>query len=122
MKILLGIGGTDDSLEALEKTVVRANAVGDDLTVAILNDPESDSSPAEIKAAVRETLAKTDCTAELRLVDGDPGSRLVEIAETEGFDRIVLGGGQQSPMGKIRLGPTPEFVILNSHVSVTLIR
>ena len=122
MKILLGIGGTDNSLEALHRTVERVTEVGDDLTVAILNDPESIRSTEEIESAVREALEASGCEAEVRTVQGDPGSKLVEIAEHEGFDRIVLGGGQQSPMGKIRLGPTPEFVILNSHVSVTLIR
>lgn len=122
MKVLLGIEGTDDSLEALRRTVERVTDVGDDLTVAILNDPEARRSMDEIESAVREALAETECDADVLRVQGNPGSRLVEIAETEDFDRIVLGGGQQSPMGKIRLGPTPEFVILNSHVTVTLIR
>lgn len=122
MKVLLGIQGTDDSLEALHRTVERIKEVGDDLTVAILNDPESRRSTDEIESAVREALQAEACEASVRRVQGNPGSRLVEIAETEDFDRIVLGGGQQSPMGKIRLGPTAEFVILNSHVTVTLIR
>ncbi|MFW6385472.1 MAG: universal stress protein [Halodesulfurarchaeum sp.] len=122
MKLLLGIEGTDDSLDALHRTVERVQDVGDDLTVAILNNPESRRSTDEIEAAVREALETAECDATVERVQGNPGSRLVEIAEKEGFDRIVLGGGQQSPMGKIRLGPTTEFVILNSHVTVTLIR
>ncbi|MFB6114447.1 MAG: universal stress protein [Halodesulfurarchaeum sp.] len=122
MDVLLGIVGTDDSLEALHRTVERVKEVGDDLTVAILDDPESERSMDEIEEAVRESLTAAECEATVRRVQGNPGSRLVEIAEVEGFDRIVLGGGQQSPMGKIRLGPTTEFVILNSHVTITLIR
>jgi len=47
---------------------------------------------------------------------------LVEVAEREGFDRIVLGGGETSPLGKVKLGSIAEFVILNAGVSVTLIR
>jgi nucleotide-binding universal stress UspA family protein len=35
---------------------------------------------------------------------------------------VVIGGGEQSPMGKIRLGHIAEFVLLNSHVTVTLVR
>lgn len=122
MKTLLGIGGSDDSLRALEETARRAKATGDDLTVAIVENPESDRTPEEIEAAVEEVLAETDLDAGVRPVAGDPGSRLVDLAEAGGFDRIVLGGGQKSPMGKIQLGHIAEFVLLNSHVTVTLIR
>lgn len=122
MKKLLGIGGSDDSLDALHETVARVQAVGDELTVAILNNPESDRSMDEIEHEVREALGEAQCTADIRRVEGDPGSQLVEIAEREDYDRIVIGGGQQSPMGKIRLGPISEFVLLNSHVTVTLVR
>lgn len=122
MKVLLGIGGTDDSLEALEKTVTRAKEANDDLTVAILENPESDRTPGELEAAVEKTLDAEEFTAEIRHLSGDPGSSLVELAEREGFEQIALGGGERSPMGKIRLGPISEFVLLNSHVSVKLVR
>ena len=122
MKTLLGIGGSDDSLRALEETVSRAKATGDDLTVAIVENPESDRTPEEIETAIEEVLAESNLDAQVRHLSGDPGSQLVDTAEAEGFDWIVLGGGQRSPMGKIRLGHIAEFVLLNSHVTVTLIR
>ena len=122
MKVLLGVGGADDSLQALHRTVDRVQEVDDDLTIAIVDNPEADRTPDEIEEAVKEILSERECEAEIRRVEGDPGSRLVEIAESEGFDEIVLGGGKQSPMGKIRLGHISEFVILNSHVTVTLVR
>ena len=122
MNVLLGIGGTDDSLRALTRTVERAKAAGDDLTVVVLDNPESDRGPEEIEERVREALQDAEFTAGVRRVTGDPGSQLVDIAESEGFDQIVLGGGQRSPMGKIQLGHISEFVLLNSPVSVTLIR
>lgn len=122
MKVLLGIGGTDDSLEALRETVERARAAGDDLTVAVLENPESERSPETVVEAVRAELADAEVEAEVRRVSGDPGSRLVEISEDEGFDQIVLGGGERSPMGKIRVGHVAEFVILNARVSVKLVR
>jgi nucleotide-binding universal stress UspA family protein len=122
MKTLLGIGGSDDSLQALEETARRAKATGDGLMVAIVENPESDRTPDEIEASVEAVLAETDLDADVCHVAGDPGSRLVDLAEAEGFDRIVLGGGQKSPMGKIQLGHIAEFVLLNSHVTVTLIR
>lgn len=122
MKVLLGIGGSEDSLDALDRTVRRAQETGDDLTVAVVENPESEREPAEIVAAVQDVLDESSIAADIRRVTGNPGSRLVEIAESEGYEEIVLGGGSQSPMGKIRLGHIAEFVLLNSHVTVTLVR
>lgn len=122
MKTLLGIGGSSDSLRALEDTAKRAKTTGDELTVAIVENPESDRTPDEVEAAVEDVLSETGVEAAVRHVSGHPGSQLVEIAESEDFDRIVLGGGERSPMGKIQLGHIAEFVLLNSHVTVTLVR
>lgn len=122
MKVLLGVGGSDDSLAALERTVERADAAGDDLTVAILRNPESDRSPDEIEEIVEAELAESGIDATVRHLAGDPGSELVSLAGEEGFDEVVLGGGERSPMGKVRLGHIAEFVLLNSPVTVTLVR
>ncbi|MFC5365435.1 universal stress protein [Salinirubrum litoreum] len=122
MKVLLGVGGTEDSIRALEQTVDRVREAGDELTVAVLDNPESDPAPEDVAQEVRETLDAAAIDAEVRRVEGDPGSRLVEIAEHEGFEQIVIGGGQTSPMGKIKIGQVAEFVLLNSHVTVTLVR
>ena len=122
MRVLLGIGGTDDSIRALEETVARSKRAGDELTVAVVDNPASDRGTDEVGALVRDALDDADLDAEVRRVEGDPGSRLVDVAESEDFDRIVLGGGETSPMGKINIGSVGEFVLLNSHVTVTLVR
>jgi nucleotide-binding universal stress UspA family protein len=122
MKVLLGIGGSEDSLNALEKTVSRAGEAGDELTVAVVENPESDRDPSTVAEAARKSLEDAGLSGDVRELSGDPGSALVELAESEGFDQIVLGGGERSPMGKIRLGHIAEFVIVNSRVTVTLVR
>jgi nucleotide-binding universal stress UspA family protein len=122
MKVLLGVGGSPDSLAALSRIVDRAAAVGDELTVAILENPATDASRADIAARVKRELDRADVDATVRTVSGDPGSRLVEIAEDEGFDVVALGGGERTPMGKISVGSIAEFVVLNSRVSVFLVR
>ncbi|WP_224333557.1 universal stress protein [Haloprofundus halobius] len=122
MKVLLGIGGSEDSYHALERTVERAVAADDDLTVAIVDNPDSDATPKEIEIRVRERLDDAAIDAEIQHVEGDPGSSLVDLAESGGFDQVVLGGGQRSPMGKISIGSIAEFVLLNSHKTVKLVR
>lgn len=122
MKVLLGVGGRPDSLTALSQVVERASTVGDALTVAVLDNPEADVDPTELTERVREELVRVGADAEIRTVSGDPGSQLVQIAESEDFDAIALGGGEQTPMGKISVGSIAEFVVLNARTSVFLIR
>jgi len=122
MKVLCGIGGSDDSLRALDRTVNRAAVAGDDLTVAVVENPDAGVAVEEVHDRAMNAIADADVDATIRRVEGDPGSRLIDIAEQEGFDQIVLGGGQKSPMGKITIGSIAEFVLLNSNTSVTLVR
>ncbi|ELZ33956.1 universal stress family protein [Halogeometricum pallidum JCM 14848] len=122
MKVLLGVGGSEDSIRAVERTVSRAAAAGDELTVAIVENDDADRTREEVEARVEEILADAGVEAEIRHLEGDPGSRLVDTAEEEDFEQIVIGGGQTSPMGKINLGSISEFVLLNSHVTVSLVR
>jgi len=122
MRVLLGVGGSELSYQALEKTIERASKAGDDLTVAVFDNEEMDTDSEAVTQRVEEMLEEAGFEAEIRQVDGDPGSRLVDIAESENFDRIVLGSGERSTLGKIQLGSIAEFVLLNAQTPVTLIR
>lgn len=122
MKVLLAVGGSDDSLQALEETVERAAAAGDDLTIAVVDNPDSERSASAVESAVRDGLAESGVAAEVVRLTGDPGSRVIDYAEDGGFDQIVIGGGHRSPMGKIQLGRIAEFVLLNAQMSVKLVR
>jgi len=122
MKVLLGIGGSGDSFRALDRTVERAAEAGDDLTVAVVENPDSEPSVEAVRERAEAVLRDSPVDAEVLTLEGHAGSRLVELAEQEGFDRLVLGGGEISPLGKVTLGEIAEFVILNANTSVTLIR
>jgi len=122
MKVLLGIDGTGGSVDAIDRTVGRAAEAGDDLTVALVDAEASDVGLDDLADRVESAVSEADLSVEVRHEAGNPGSVLVEIAETEDFDEIVLAGGTTSPMGKINLNKTAEFVLLNSHVTVTLVR
>jgi nucleotide-binding universal stress UspA family protein len=124
MKVLLGIGGTEDSFRALDRVVERTGETGDDLTVAVLDNPASDPPPDAVERRARAVLedAGLGDAVDVRRLEGDPASSLVQLAESEGVDRLVLGGGQRSPMGKITLGDVAEYVLLNARTTVTLVR
>lgn len=122
MQVLLGIGGSDDAFLALDRTLDRVRQTGDRLTVAVLENPTVDIAPEAIEERVRDRLDEAGLAAEVRRLEGEPGPALVTLAETEGFNEIVLGGGQESPMGKIDVGRIAEYVVLNATVTVTLVR
>ncbi len=122
MKVLLGVGGSRLSYEALETSIDRAREAGDDLTVAVFANEEVDADDDEVEQRVREILDEADFEATIRHLDGEPGPQLVEIAGREDYDRIVLGSGQRSTLGKIQLGSIAEFVLLNAQTPVTLVR
>lgn len=122
MRILLGLGGGPDGFHALSTMLDRVQETDDDLTVVVVDNPSTDASLDEIEQQVRAEIAAIDRQIPVRVEPGNPGSRLIKIAETEGFDAIAIGGGEESPMGKIRLGPMTEFVVLNAGVTVILVR
>ena len=115
---------SESGVEALEAALEQFSAAGDSLTVAVYpRQADEDDAPAvgAVADTVRRRLLEAGVDAEVRRIEGEPGSRLVALAET-GYDRIVIGGGRRSPLGKIRLGPVAEFVILNANTTVTLVR
>lgn len=122
MNVLLGIGGSEHGWDALTQVVRRAEQAGDTVTIAIYEDDAAGCSADEIESRVQDTLADSDIDAEIRHVSGHPGGALVEIADGEDFDRLVVAGGSRSTLGKIQLGSVAEFVVLNSETPVTLIR
>jgi len=123
MKLLLGVGGSELSYQALTETLERVSETGDELTVVIFENEDSDADLDTVQQRVQERINESVLEPPLRHIDGtSPGSELVNIAESEEFDRIVLGGGGRSPLGKIQLGPVVEFVLLNAQTPVTLIR
>jgi len=119
MNVLFGLGPGRSALEALDVTVGRVGATGDDLTVVVFGDADDRERLAE---HAREILGEASIPTDVRAIEGDPGGQLVHLAEAEAFDRIVLPGGKRSPLGKIQLDNVAQFVVLNATTTVTLVR
>jgi len=122
MNVLVGLGGSDESIKTLRRTIDRSDEAGDELTIAVLEKPESKRSQEEMREEATTLLEEAGVDAELVTLEGDPGSSLVDYAEQGEFDQVVIGGGTLSPMGKIQLGPIAEFVLLNAPTTVKLVR
>lgn len=122
MKVLLGIGGSDDAFRALDRTAERVARTGENVTVAVVENPATGTDPDDLVRRVESALDEAGLDVPVRRLEGDPGPALVTLAESEAFDEIVLGGGQVSPLGKIDVGRIAEYVVLNAPVTVTLVR
>ncbi|MFA9425740.1 MULTISPECIES: universal stress protein [Natronorubrum] len=122
MNVLVGLVGSDESIKTLRRTIDRTREMGDDLTVAIVDKPEAKRSQEEMKMQAEKLLTEANIDAEIVILEGDPGSSLVDYAEQGEYDQLVIGGGTLSPMGKIQLGPITEFVLLNAPTTVKLVR
>lgn len=120
MRVLVGIDGRDHAMATLEQTIARAREAGDDVTVGVYA-PDGDSLD-EIEQRVRDRLDTAAFEASVERIETQPGSRLVELAEEADHEQIVLPGGHRSPLGKIQLDSTIEFVLLNARTSVRLVR
>ncbi|MFC4439514.1 MULTISPECIES: universal stress protein [Natrialbaceae] len=122
MNVLLGLAGSDESVKALRRTIERTGQTGDELTVAVVEKSETDRTQEEMYRQAEKLLSEAGLDAPIERLEGDPGSSLVDYAEQGEFDQLVIGGGTQSPMGKIQLGSVTEFVLLNAPTTVKLVR
>lgn len=122
MRVLVGVEGSEESETVLRNAIERARMAGDELTVAVFAKPEAGQDLEEVRAAVERELEGADLEVRVTDLEGDPASALVELAESEGYDQLVIGGGRRTPLGKRYLGRITEYVLLNADVPVRLER
>lgn len=109
-------------MQALEDVCRRVRTTDDDLTVAVFESDRVETTLDDVTSRVERRLSNNGVTASVRQLTAHPGSQLVQMADGEGFDRLLVGVESRSPMGKIRLDSVTEFVIMNAETSVTLVR
>lgn len=119
MRVLVGIDDSEHGIQALDAAASRAAETGDDLTVAVY---ARDGRVSEIVGAVEDRIETLGIDCPIEQIDGEPGSEIVELAERDDYDQIVLSGGTRSPLGKIKLDDVHEFILLNARTTVKLVR
>ena len=92
MNVLLALDGSELSMRALDRTLERAREAGDDLTVAVYEGGES-VDVDDVVATATDRLSEAGMEAEVHRLEGNVGSRLVELAddgESLGFTILEL--------------------------------
>jgi len=70
----------------------------------------------------RERAAEADVTVDSVVEVGRPSRVIVEHADAEDFDQIVVGSHGRSGVSRILLGSVAETVVRRSSVPVTVVR
>jgi nucleotide-binding universal stress UspA family protein len=61
-------------------------------------------------------------TATSLIWDGDPGEAIVDAADAEHADLIVVGSHERSPVGRFFLGSVSDFVVRHARAPVMVVR
>lgn len=76
----------------------------------------------EAVAEVRRIATDADIPAETKIIDGSPSREIVEYAEREGCDLVVMGTHGRGGLDRLLLGSVAEKVIRASNVPVLTVR
>ncbi len=130
MKILVGIDGSNTSRAALEMAIRNANAFQGELLVVTSKETGTTEENEKIRAAEKalaEVQAEVEkaglaCDTHLLIRGNSAGEDIVEFAETQDVDLIVVGIKRRSRVGKILMGSTAQFVILRANCPVLSVK
>ena len=76
----------------------------------------------DLFAEARTAASEHDVSIETVLETGDPVDLILDVAETEDIDHIVMGSHGRSGLSRIIVGSVAEAVIREAPVSVTVSR
>ncbi len=130
MKILVGYDGTNAAKEALSLAKEHAKAFGGSVNIVTSMEKGTESQREEIEQAERGLeWAKSlfdendiDCKSHLLIRGLMPGEDIVQFAEENSADEIIVGVKRRSKVGKLLLGSTAQYVILKANCPVVSVK
>ncbi|TMK97737.1 MAG: universal stress protein [Actinobacteria bacterium] len=141
--IVLGTDGSDTATEAVRQAVGLARAIGAKVQLVSAYEPVSDQRLKEERRNAPEDLQWTvgpredvDATleaaaslareasvpVELYARQGDPADAILDVAEEQGADLIVVGNKGMTGAKRFLLGSVPNKISHHAPCSVLIIR
>ncbi|HET7726723.1 MAG TPA: universal stress protein [Candidatus Limnocylindrales bacterium] len=136
-RVLLATDLTAASIAATDEAFALAARLGATLLVVSVIDPGSLRLPGGRWAErVDQVRARREAAAE-QLVErgramgvpvqclvwvGEPGESIVEAADAEGADLILVGSHGRSGVGRVLLGSVSDFVVRHANCPVLVVR
>ena len=130
MKILVGYDGTNSAKEALNLAKSHAKAFGATVEVVTSMQTGTESERKVIEQAERGlAYAKSlfedggiECNTHLLIRGLSPGEDLVGFANENQIDQIIVGVKRRSKVGKLLMGSTAQYVILQARCPVVTVK
>ena len=131
MKLLVGYDGSNVAKAAVELAKKRAMVWGTKIDVVNsmaqsrnLEYEEIRKAELNLEGEVHQILnsEKIPYNTNLLISDLEPGEDLVQFAEENKIDEIVIGIRKRSKVGKLIFGSTAQYVILNAPCPVVSIK
>lgn len=139
-KILVPIDSSQQSTDALEYALEEFRS--DDITLIHVIDPieagytaqatvpgyseewyeQAQEDAESLFEQAQETAAEYDVTLDTATEVGRPSRTIVDYAEENDFDHIVMGSHGRSGVSRILLGSVAESVVRRSPMPVTIVR
>jgi nucleotide-binding universal stress UspA family protein len=115
--IVVGYSSAPEGRAALSRAIDEARIRNSELVVV-------HASPDAESAALHAELAATGIPHRIREPEGvmEPAEELINAAETEGADFIVIGLRRRSPVGKLLLGSNAQRVLLDASCPVLAVK
>ena len=130
MKILIGYDGSNSAKEALDLAKNHAIAFKGEVDVITSMVKGTERERQDMNQAKRgleyaEALFKEkniSCKTHLLIRGLSSGEDMVEFAEENNIDEIIVGVKRRSKVGKLLMGSTAQYVILNAHCPVVTVK
>ena len=130
MKILVGYDGTNSAKEALNLAKFHAKTFGASVEVVTSMQKGTESARKDIEQAERglayaKSLFEEDgiaCNTHLLIRGLTAGEDLVKFADENQIDQIVVGVKRRSKVGKLLMGSSAQYVILQAQCPVVAVK
>ncbi|MDX2500514.1 MAG: universal stress protein [Deltaproteobacteria bacterium] len=130
MKLLVGYDGSNSAKEALNLAKIHAKAFGASVAVVTSMEKGTEGQREDIAQAEKglewtKSLFEEneiDCDTHLLIRGLSPGEDIVEFAKESQVDEIVVGVKRRSKVGKLLMGSTAQYIILQAPCPVVSVK
>ena len=130
MKIMVGFDGSISSSDALKVAEQHAKAFKGRIELVTSMEKGTEAQREEIEAAEKDLEKEKKrlkaegipCQTHLLIRGLSPGEDLIEFAEENEVEEIVIGIRKKSKVGKLVFGSTAQFVILTAGCPVVTVK
>ena len=130
MKILVGVDGSDHSYEALKYAIGEAQQKNAELTAVLsLVETKTREEAQQHQNTIKQTRdlmrsagMEPDARFLVRAGTLSAAEHIIQFAEANGYDQIIVGSHGRTGISKILLGSVADEVVRRARCPVTVFR